>query len=143
MHWSMEVVIKKNGKVILDSEEVEHEMEPAAVLEDFSSKPWFSGDEFLDTFLFLLEECLGTREYASGTLTFCELVRKQIEKIIPIANKYTLAVAGGIINGSNSSYKLMKDSVALHDFLLRQRRVGFKFNVCSTSDLSKYLLQFE
>ena len=122
MHWSMEVVIKKNGKVILDKE-VEHEMEPYSVSIRFSSKPWFSGDEFLDTFLFLLEECLGTREYASGTLTFgsLELVRKQIEKIIPIANEYTLAVAGGIMTESNSSYKLMKDSVALHDFFYKDK----------------------
>ncbi len=115
--WSMKVVIRKNGKTILDKE-VEHELEPYSMSIRMSPRPWMEADEFSKTFLFLLNECLGNQTYTPGTIEFgsIEIVRKEVGKIIPIANEYKLAVAGAMMADAKATYQLLKDSTVLHDF---------------------------
>lgn len=120
--WSMQVVIKKNGKTILDKE-VEHELEPYSMSIRLSTKPWLEASEFTETFLFLLDECLGNLAYKEETIQFgsIEIVRKQVEKIIPIGNEYRLAVAGAMMTEADATYQLLKDSVVLHDFYFKDK----------------------
>src|SRR5690606_11756188 len=117
MVWSMQVVIKKNGKIIVDKE-VEHELEPYSMSIRMSSRPWLDAPEFTDTFLFLLDECLGNRNYEPGIVTLgsIEMVRSEVEKIIHIAKEYKLAVAGAMMAETNATYQLQKDSAVLHNF---------------------------
>lgn len=103
MLWRMHVVIKRDGKMVIDKE-VEHELEPYSMTIRFSAKPWLDSDEYLNVFLFLLDECLGNQEYEAEKIALGSIavVREQIEKIIPIAEEYTLAVAGGVMTETNS-----------------------------------------
>lgn len=122
MIWSMQVVIKNKGKTILEKE-VEHELEPYSMSIRMSTRPWLEATEFMDTFLFLLDECLGNQEYKPGIISLgsIEIVRKNIEKIIPIGDEYKLAVAGAMMSETNATYQLLKDSAVLHNFYYKDK----------------------
>lgn len=127
--WSMQVVVKKSGKTILDKE-VEHELEPYSMSIRMSSRPWLDADEFAEVFLFLMDECLGNQEYKAGIINLgsIEMVRKEVEKIIPIANEYNLAVAGSMMSQQDATYRLLKDTIVLHDFYYRDKE-EWNFNL--------------
>ena len=115
--WNMNVVIKKKKETMLDKT-AEHELEPFSVSIRFSKQPWMDENDFMNIFLFLLDECLGNIEMSPGPISLGspEKMRQKVAEIMPIEKEYTLAVAGAMMGQSNSSYKLLRDSLVLSDF---------------------------
>lgn len=115
--WNMNVVIKKKKETMLDKT-AEHELEPFSVSILFSKQPWMDENDFMNIFLFLFDECLGNIEMSPGPISFGspEKMRQKIAEIMPIEKEYTLAAAGAMMGQSNSSYKLLRDSLVLSDF---------------------------
>jgi hypothetical protein len=115
--WNMNVVIKKKKETMLDKT-AEHELEPFSVSIRFSKQPWMDENDFMNIFLFLLDECLGNIEMSPGPISLGspEKMRQKVAEIMPIEKEYTLAVAGAMMGQSNSSYKLLRDTLVLSDF---------------------------
>lgn len=115
--WNMNVVVKQNKEMMLDKT-VEHELEPFSVSIRFSKQPWMDENDFMNIFLFLFDECLGNIEISQGSISLGtpEKMRQKVAEIMPIEKEFTLAVAGAMMGQSNSSYKLLRDSLVLSDF---------------------------
>ncbi|MEB2774486.1 hypothetical protein SYJ56_04165 [Algoriphagus sp. D3-2-R+10] len=115
--WNMNVIIRKNKEVILDKI-VEHELDPYSVSIRFSKQPWMDENEFMNVFLFMFDECVGLIPNSPGPVSLgsSELIRQQVATHMPIEKEYTLAVAGAMMQQSNTSYKLLRDSLVLSDF---------------------------
>jgi len=115
--WNMQVEIQQNKKIIHEKE-VEHELEPYSVSIRMSNQSWMDQNEFVEVFLFLLEECLGIQEYIAEPIALgsLEMVQEKVASIMPIAKEYRLAVAGAMMEESTASYKLLRDSLVLNEF---------------------------
>jgi hypothetical protein len=114
---SLKVLIKRDKEVIIEKE-VEHELDPYSVSIRLSNQPWLDENEFINIYLYTLEECLGIIKYSPGpfNLGSPEMMKQKVAELMPIEKEYTLAVAGAMMDLANSSYRLIRDSVVVSDF---------------------------
>ena len=112
--WSLNIVIRKSGAIILDKE-VKHEIENANSSAYMTSLRWLSPHEFQKIFSGFINEILGFAVENSEKIVVGSLEAKEneIRSWFPNSTSYLLKMNGSWLNASNFSVQLQKGNDTL------------------------------
>jgi hypothetical protein len=119
--WTMEVIIRKGTKETY-AKSVVHELEPISYSCYLTKQRWFDAEEFSFLFLDLFDEALGLRDPLPAVIPVgsYQAIEANVHQIMPVNEKYHLAIAGGMMQESNATYQLRKDNNTLKTFYYRE-----------------------
>lgn len=132
VNWTITMIIRKDGKVILQKEatRVIENMNAAGYM---SPQCWWSADDFRKTFRSLTREALELEKENPTKVIVGDLGKKEEEVVswFPNANKDMLIIRGALESGDNTSAQLMHAGDTLLQFVLKP-----KFGKTNKSDSS-------
>ena len=120
--WNFNLVIKKNGKVIL-TKEVNHELENFNVSGYLTSKRWLSPEEFQDIFILLLKESLGVVPPSEKVIVIGSL-EEQEEKarsLCTVSTRHVLKIDGNWRTAGNFVAMLESPVDTVMDFRCKEK----------------------
>ena len=112
--WSLNMVIRKGGDIILDKE-VKHEIENANSSGYMTSLRWMSPHEFQKIFSGFINETLGSADENSDKIVVgsIEVKENEIHSWFPNAASHLLKMNGSWLNASNFAVQLQKGNDTL------------------------------
>ena len=107
--WSLNMVIRKDGAVILDKE-VKHEIENSNSSAYMTSLRWLTPHEFQNIFIRFINETLGLRDENSEKIVVGDIEAKEneIRSWFPNSTGYQLKMNGSWLSSGNFSVQLQK-----------------------------------
>jgi len=122
VNWTVTMIIRKEGKVILQKEatRVIENMNAAGYM---TPQCWWSADQFRETFRSLTREAMELEKVNPSKVIVGALGKKEEEVVswFPNANKDVLILRGALESGDNTSAQLMQAGDTLLQFVLKRK----------------------